>query len=235
MIYYIDYIKKIIYIMAPKCGTTTISTYLKKSLHTKYDNNLLFDKGYLKLVIYRENIIERFISGFYEDLFNNLCYDNMDITFNEYLLFLYNCFKNKISNANSINIDLNKNIPVWWGNCSNIFLPITNNDGSFISHIQSQKYAISKLINSFKDDNIKIIELNNINLLIGSDLKCNVKNKKMYDNVNLFTIKLCELKKNKIIISPNMLNNEQKDIILQIYQEDVDFINELKFKYETFK
>jgi len=222
--------------MAPKCGTTTISTYLKTNNNYKdYDMDILFDKNYLKLIIYRENIIERFISGFYEDLFNNSCYDNIDITFNDYLLFLYNCFKNKISNVNSININLNKNIPVWWGNCSNVFLPITNNDGVFISHIQSQKYAISPLINLLIDDNVKIIELNNINSVIGSDLKCNVKNKILYDDINLFTIKLCELKKNKVIISPNMLNNKQKDIILKIYQEDIDYINELKFKYETFK
>lgn len=235
MLYFVDYIHKYVFIMAPKCGTTTIANYLGVKLNQQNDPKILKDNEFLKIIIYRDNVVDRFLSGFYEDLFNNFCYINVDITFYEYLKFIYECFKNKIPNVNNMNLVYHdKNIPIWFGNCSKRSLPITNNNGTFCSHIQSQKYAISKIIDTVKNnnnnDNIKIVNLNNLNRVINSDLKLNVKHKSMH-NIDLYKITLGELKQKRIIVSSHVLDEDCKNMILEIYKEDIDFINELKELY----
>ena len=238
MIFYIDFINKIIYIMAPKCGTTTISNILNVDLHKEYsevDLNNLNNPEYKKIIIIRESVIDRFLSGFYEDLFNNSCYDNMNITFNDYLIFLYNCYKEKKPNVNNININ-NINIPVWFGNCSNQTLNITDKEGNFCSHIMSQKYAISNIVNMIECKNIKIIDLKNLSdILPKSTKKFNIKEKieKLPDKINFSEISLSYIKSNRLIISSKFLNEKQKEIILDIYKEDLLFFNELEEKFKS--
>ena len=244
MIIFIDEIKKICFLVSPKSGTTTIANYLNINIHIKYSNdfinNVLTDDTYLKLIIIRKNIIDRFISGFYEDLFNNTCYNNMDITFNNYLLFLNNCYINKITNVNNLNSFLNIDVPVWFGNCSNRTLPITNKNGLFCSHIMSQHYALNNCINQIKGINVKLIELNNLNTFLKYDKILNKKEKTNiellleYNNQSFILSDMClyKIKETKLIISENNLTEEQKKIILNIYMIDINFIKELETQFE---
>ena len=157
MLYFTDNCNKIIYIMAPKCGTTSIANMLNVSLHDKMDLTNLNNPEYKKIIIIRESVIDRFLCGFYEDLFNNTCYDKMDITFNDYLLFLYKCFKEKIPNVTNTKMYNGLNIPVWFGNCSGCTLSITDDNGNFCSHIMSQKYAISGIVKNIQCKNVELI------------------------------------------------------------------------------
>jgi len=231
MIYFIDEINKIFYIMAPKCGSTTIAHMLNVDLHKKYDLSNINNPEYKKIIIIRKNVIDRFLSGFYEDLFNNTCYNNINVTFNDYLLFLYKCFKEKIPYVNSMKINNEKNIPIFYGNCSNKTLAITDNKGQFVSHIISQKYAIYNIVKLIKNKtNVEIIELKNLSK-ITNNIKENTKNKvsELPDGINDFSeLSLSYIKKNKIIIYENLLNDKQKEIILEIFKEDNIYINELE-------
>jgi hypothetical protein len=179
-------------------------------------------------------VIDRFLSGFYEDLFNNTCYNNINVNFNDYLLFLYKCFKEKIPHANNMKIHNEQDIPVWYGNCSGYSLSLTNEEGNFASHIQSQKYAISNIVKLIHNKtNVEIIELKNLSKLT-NNIKHNVKNKisKLPNGINnLSEMTLSYMKKNRIIISENLLNDEQKRIILDIYKEDICFINKLEEQF----
>ena len=234
MLLFIDKKTQTCYIMSPKCGTHSISKYLNTDLHTGYANysSYLKNDNYTKIIIIRKDVVDRFLSGFYEDLFNNTCYDNMDVTFNEYLLFLYKCYSEKIPNVNNLSVYLNNNIPVWFGNCSNVFKNITDNNGSFCSHIQTQKYAINDIISQINGKNVKIIELNDLSKLLPNIKSYNVKKKQNYD-LDLTKTTLSDMKKNNIIISKDCLNDTQVQLILKIYEEDTIFINELtnKFNY----
>ena len=237
MICFIDEINKIYYIMAPKCGTTTIAHMLNVDLHTEYDLSNINNPEYKIIIIIRKNVVNRFLSGFYEDLFNNSCYDNINVTFNDYLLFLYKCFQEKIPYVDNMKIYNGQNIPIWFGNCSKKFLSITDNEGQFISHIQSQKiaiYNIVKLINN--KTNVKIVELNDLSKFT-NNIKKNIKNKiyELPDGINDFSkLPLSYIKKNEIIINDNLLNDKQKEIILDIYGEDLIFIKELEVNFSNF-
>ncbi len=224
--------------MAPKCGSTTIASMLNVSLHKKYDDlSNINNPEYKKIIIIRKNIVDRFLSGFYEDLFNNNCYDNINISFNDYLLFLYKCFQQKIPFVNSIKINNEEVMPICFGNCSGLTLDITNEKGQFISHIISQKcaiYNIIKLINN--KTNVEIVELENLSK-ITNNIKKNIKNKisKLPNGINDFSeLSLSYIKKNRIIINDNLLNDKQKKIILEIFQEDIIYINELEVKFSNF-
>jgi hypothetical protein len=228
--------------MAPKCGTTTIAGMLNVHLHIEYsvselDN--LNNPEYKKIIIIRKNVIDRFLSGFYEDLFNNYCYDNLDVTFNDYLLFLYKCFKEKIKNVNNMNVyNNNLDAPVWFGNCSELTLNITDENGNFCSHIMSQKYALSYIINKINCKNVQIVELNNLSSLLNLREE-NEKNKKIkisniQDDFIFSKIYLSEIKKKRIIIPSNYLNKKQQKKILEMYEEDTIFFNELEKKFNVF-
>ena len=235
MILFIDYNNKIVYIMSCKCGTTTIANMLNIDINTEYDNdtinNTLNNPEYKKIIIIRKSIIDRFLSGFYEDLFNNFCYDNMNITFNDYLLFLQKCYKEKIPNVNNLNVyNNNLDIPVWFGNCSNVSLNITDENGNFCSHIMSQKYHIQNIVNAINCKNVEIIELSKLNTILPNIERYNEK-EKIQVYVNISNLSLSEIKLNKLIITKKYLNKRQKKIILDIYKEDRDFFNELNEKF----
>jgi hypothetical protein len=221
--------------MPVKCGTTTIANILSVDLqhcYTREELNNLNNPEYKKIIIIRKNLIDKFLSGFYEDLFNNSCYDTMDIAFNYYLFFLYKCYKEKRANLNTIEIN-NVTIPIWFGNCSNVYKNITDKNGNFCSHLQTQKYSIYHIIQYITCKNTFLIELNNLSSILPIDKKCNTKNKlnTLPNDVNILNITLSNMKKNKIIFSEHVLNKTQKDIILDMYKEDVLFINELEKKF----
>lgn len=232
MIIYIDYSKKIVFIIPPKNGNNSIAEYLNISIHHSYDKNeiknCLNDDNFIKLIIIRKNIIDRFLSGFYEDLFNNKCYNNIDISFTEYLLFLNHCYIHKIPKVDNLNVYLNDNISICFGNCSNKYLPITNDKGIFVSHIQSQKYSINSYL-QYK--NIKLLDIKDLDKFLNRSLHKNIK-KKQYLDIDLYKIKLSTLKKERLIINKDVLNDYHKNIILNMYKEDTDFLEELEKKYE---
>jgi hypothetical protein len=220
--------------MSPKCGSTTIANMLNVDLQIKYTINHLDDSEYTKIIIIRSDIINRFLSGFYEDLFNNSCYDNYDnIFFNDYLLFLYKCYVEKIPNVNNLKLYNNIDIPVWFGNCSNLTLNITDTYGNFCSHIMSQKYAINNLTQQITDNNVKIVELNNLSNFIPNIKKCNVKNKVNLINMDITNMPLSKIKKQRLIMSKECLNLEQQHLILEMYEEDIHFFNELLSRFNT--
>jgi len=239
MLLFLDSENKIIYIMAPKCGTNTIANMLNVSTLDNYldiilDNNLFNNPEYKKIIIVRKSIIDRFLSGFYEDLCNNTCYNNINITFNDYLLFLYKCYNEKIPNVNNLDVYNGLNIPVWFGNCSDVSLNITDTEGNFCSHIMSQKYAISQFTNLIKCKNLEIWDLNDLSILLPNLKKCNVKNiiHKLPDGFDsMSNILLSDMKTKKILLSKDFLNETHKKIILEIYKEDIIFFNELENKF----
>jgi hypothetical protein len=243
MRFFVDESNKRCFILAPKCGNQTISHYLKLDLHIKYTpeyiNEILTSDTYLKLIIIRKNIYARFLSGFYEDLFNNTCYSNVNMTFSEYLLFLKYGFDNKIKKLDNLNCyDASLDVPIWFGNCSKLTLPITNEKGIFQSHISSQKYSISKLISSIKGKNAKLIELDKLSNYLDTDViknKTQNKTQNQYTgNVNTFTrnISLKDMKQNRWVITHNVLNDDEKSIIHHMYKEDIEFINNIEHKFE---
>lgn len=231
MLIFIDEKKKYIFICPPKCGNTSISYYLNIDLHHKYDNIIdkLNNNNYQKIIIIR-NIYERFISGFNEDLNNNDCYYNIDINFDKYLDFLKFCFDNKIKNCNNLNV-YNKelNIEIYWGQCSNKKLNITDNSGTILGHISSQKYNIQNIVNKIRDTNVKVIDIQHLNNYI-DNIKLNNKSN-IYNSYDSNT-KLSEIKKNNsLLIKSKLLTERNKNIIKHIYNEDIEFIENLKHKY----
>ena len=238
MLLYIDFINKIIYIMAPKCGTTTIAKMLNIDLHTEYSDvelENLMNPEYKKIIILRKSVVDRFLSGFYEDLFNNTCYDNMNVTFEDYLLFLQECFEKKIPKVDKINILNGEDIPVWFGNDSGYTLSITDTNGIFCSHIMSQKYAIKHITDKIQCKNVQLIDLPDLSSILPLNVKLHNVKKKI-DNlpseyVNISNIPLSKIKSNRIIISSKLLNEEQQKIITNIYEEDLIFFKELEEKF----
>ena len=225
---------KIYYIMAPKCGTTTISNMLNINLHSKCDLSNINNPQYKKVIIIRKDLVNRFLSGFYEDLFNNYCYSNIDIKFNDYLLFLYDCFQKKHPNVDNMKIYNEQDIPIWFGNCSNLSLPITDDKGVFISHIQSQYFAINKIVSLIENKtNVVVVELNNLSKYLNNTIRENVK-QKIHFNSNFSELPLLYIKNNRIIINNDVLTNNEKELILKIYKEDEIFINNLEYKFCVF-
>jgi len=235
MLIFIDNQNKIIYIMSPKCGTTTIANMLSVDINYKYPKEELDNLNnpeYKKIIIVRKSIIDRFLSGFYEDLFNNSCYNNIDITFNDYLLFLHKCYTEKIPNVDNTYIYNNLNIPLWFGNCSGVYRSITDKNGNFSSHIMSQKYAICSLVNKINSiNNVQVIELNDLSTILPNAERKNVKKKIEDENINISNMSLSYIKENRIIISSNFLDEKQKEIILDMYKDDLLFINALEKKF----
>ena len=230
---YVDYTNNRIFILAQKCGNNTIANYLNVGLHIKYSNidNMLNNKKFIKIIILRTDIIDRFLSGFNEDLYSNHCYNNMDVTFNDYLNFLNKCFQRKIPNVNNMSCCSDNNSPVWFGNCSKVYKNITDNNGHFQSHIQSQKLAIANIVNNIKDKNIHLLDLKNLSEFINTDTIKNQKIKKTYD-IDISNMKICDIKKQHILFSKNNLSIRQQNIISKMYNEDLIFINELSSKYK---
>lgn len=143
MTIFIDFINNTCFILSPKCGTQTVSKYLKLPINISYNRNeiikVLKDPEFKKIIVVRD-IIDRFFSGFYEDLKNNKCYLDLDISFYDYIKFLYFCNDNKITNVNNLNIYYeNKNKLIEWGGCSGHNLPITDSSGCLSGHIIHQK------------------------------------------------------------------------------------------------
>lgn len=232
---FLDEIKKIYYIMAPKCGNTTIAEILNTGLHTEPDLSNINNPKYKKVIILRKNLVERFLSGFYEDLFNNTCYNDIDITFNDYLLFLYDCFKKKHSNLDNMEVYNKKNVAIWFGNCSNVTLPITNESGQFVSHIQSQYTAIHYIIELINhNENVLIVEINKLYDYLHNKIRKNVKEKITLENTIFSSMTLSYIKNNRIIVDGNSLSNKQKELILEIYKEDEIFIKNLEKKFCEF-
>lgn len=235
MLFFIDEINKIFYIMSPKCGTTTIASMLNVNIHTPYNLLNINNPEYKKIIIIRKNVINRFLSGFYEDLFSNSCYDNINITFNDYLLFLYKCYQEKISNVDNMKIYNGQDIPIWFGNGSQVSLSITDSEGRFVSHIQSQKTAIYNIVELIKNKtNVEIIEIENLSRI--TNIKENIKHKisKLPEDINNFSeLSLSYIKKNRIIIDDKFLNDKQKEIILDIYKEDLILIEELEVNFNS--
>jgi hypothetical protein len=151
----------------------------------------------------------------------------MNITFNDFLLFLYKCHNEKTPNVNTININ-NLTIPIWWwGDKFNL----TDNNGNFCSHIKGQKMEISHITNNIKCNNVELIDLSNLSYIIKSEKK-NVKLKKVPCDFDLATAPLSYIKNNKIIFSTLNLTSTQIKIILEIYKEDIKYIEELEKKYK---
>jgi len=235
MIIFIDYKNHKCYIASCKCGNTTIAAHLKLPLHTKYSNNeivrVLRDADFQKIIIIRD-ILDRFYSGFCEDIKNNTCYENIHISFYEYCLFLKHCYDNKLKNVNNINAFYKKsNVPIWWGNCGNKNKPITNSDGQLDGHIISQYNSIINFVNIIKDANNKMLILDINNLTLNSE----IKNKKTYSNTSQlnYDSKLSEIKNyitdHKVFPNKNkMYNKEIICIINDIYKQDYEFIESLK-------
>lgn len=129
-------------------------------------------------------------------ILKNTCYDECNITFNEYLYFLYFCYKNKQPNVNNLNIYNNiPDCPIWFGNCSMLTLNITDSTGQFCSHIMSQKYAIENYINIIIDKSkLNIIEINDLYKLNPNMPRCNVKDKLFIKKLRICR---CVILKNK--------------------------------------
>jgi hypothetical protein len=236
MLCFLDEINKIFYIMAPKCGNTTIAHMLNVGLQKECDFSNINNPEYKKIIIIRKNVVDRFLSGFYEDLLSNTCYDNLNITFNDYLLFLHKCFQEKIPYVDNMNVYNEQYvIPIWWGNCSNQTIPLTNSKGEFCSHIQNQKYAIGYIVSLIKNKkNVEIVEIQNLSKYTNNLKLNNIDTKLNISDINYcLDMTLAHIKQNKIKINENLLTDEQKELIIDMYKEDIMFINNLeKIMYE---
>jgi len=234
MIVFLDRSNKIYYIMVPKCGTTTIATMLNVPIVSSGDLSNINNPEYKKVIIIRKNLVSRFLSGFYQDLLVNRCYSNINIKFNDYLLFLYDCYQKKHPRVKNMKIYNKQEIPICWGNCSGLYLPITNDKGDFSSHIQSQCFAINKIVKLIKNKtNVVVVELNKLSTYLNNTLRENVKQSVYFDG-NFSELTLSYIKNKQIIINEDNLTNDQKKLILEIYKEDEIFINNLENNFCVF-
>lgn len=239
MTIFIDYINNICFITSPKCGTQTLSKFLRLPLSISYSTReikqVLKDPEFKKIIILRD-IFDRFFSGFYEDLKNNDCYNFLNISFFEYIKLIYYCHDNCISNVSNINVyypDMDKLIE--WGNCSGVNLPITDSSGNLSGHIIHQKTHLKKYIDLIdkNDKNVEIIELNDLckfTLLHENSKEYSVtkESKKIDNNLNYDSL-LCDIKKCKIFPEKkHMINNKITNIINHIYMKDYDYIEDIK-------
>ena len=236
MLYFVDKLKKIVYIMAPKCGTQTIAKYLDVSIHQDEEYNLtteLIDDEYRKYIIIREDIIERFLSGVNEDLYSNSCYNNMDISLKVYILSIYINLLNKTPLLNKITIN-NTEYPIWFGESDTCTIPITDTLGNLCSHILSQEYAIKNIVYNIKGNNVRVLDINNLNKILGHGNTLHV-NKKIEKNKNLrlSLTKMNEIKKNEYKLTSENIDELDKNIILEMFKEDINFIDYLKNKYKV--
>jgi hypothetical protein len=219
--------------MSPKCGTQTISYFLGVELHQEYDvKDEFINDDYKKYIIFREDIIERFLSGFNEDLYSNTCYDNMNITFHDCVQCLYQHYIKKTPELRNLHIN-DVNYPIWFGEEPNsIKLSITDECGNFCSHILSQTFSIKNITDLIKGKNVFIVELNNLHKLLGND-NCIIKNRKDKDEtLNLSFMNINEIKEKCYCLTSKNINKEDQNIILDMYLEDINFINELKKEYD---
>ena len=210
MILFVDYVKSICYIVAPKCGNTTIANYLNVGLHHEFNNieDILGDEKFTKIIILR-SIYGRFLSGFYEDLFNNDCFNDINIIFDDYLDFLKKITDNKEKNVDTIDYYYNLESqvkPIYWGQCSNLKLSITDNNGNLDGHIISFKNNVDYFVQ--KSNNVKLLDLNNLSDFLGSNIKDNVKNKNY--NSNIGNIEISLIKKETLIMDEEILIQRQK-------------------------
>jgi len=241
MTIYIDFINNKCFILSPKCGTQTVSKYLRLPLNISYDRNeiisILKCPDFKKIIVVRD-IISRFFSGFYEDLKNNNCYLNLDISFYDYIKFLCFCYDNKIKNVNNLNVYFeNKNNLIEWGGCSSLHLPITDNSGNFSGHIIHQ-YKHIKSYTDFLDenDNVQVIDISELDKI--TNIHVNSKPYKIDDNDNNdnnydYNTLLSDLKKNKVYPKmEKMMNDNIKRMITHMYLYDAKFIESIKLKFK---
>jgi hypothetical protein len=234
MTIYVDYINKNCFIVSPKCGTQSISNYSNTPLNITYTSEeierVLKDSKMKKIIVTRD-IISRFVSGFYEDLHNNDCYLNLNISFFDYIIFIFYCYENKIKNVNNLNVFYrNKNNLIEWGQCSSEYLPITDSSGNISGHIVHQGSHIEPIMNMLdKNDNVEVIDISELNKFIETH-----KNQKLYNtNINNknynFNTLLSELKKDNVSPSKEkMINPLIENIINHIYQSDYELIKKAK-------
>ena len=239
MTIYIDFSNKICFILSPKCGTQSVCKYLKINLDTHYSDdeivNCLTDYNFKKIIVVR-NIIDRFFSGFYEDLCNNDCYYNLNISFYNYIKFLCYCYDNKIKNVNKLNIYYEKDYSlIYWGQCSNMHLPITDCSGNISGHITHQKKYIEPYINIInKTENVEVIDINELSKFINLHENAKNINNNTNNNEYDFNTLLSEIKKKHIFPSKEkILNDEIKQIIKHIYSSDEEYIEIIKLKFNN--
>lgn len=236
MTIFIDFINNTCFILSPKCGTQTVSKYLRLPINISYNRNeiikVLKDPEFKKIIVVRD-IIDRFFSGFYEDLKNNNCYLDLDISFYDYIKFLYFCNDNKIKNVNNLKIYYaDKNKLIEWGGCSGRRLPITDSSGCLSGHIIHQKIHIQPYISLLEStDNVEIIDIKELNEITNIH-----ENSKSYtdsnDDAYNYNSLLSDLKKNKIFPKKEkMLNSKIKNIINHIYFCDNEYIESIKLKF----
>jgi hypothetical protein len=239
MIIFIDENKKEVFIVPPKCGNTTIAKYLDLPLHIEYSDEeiyrVLIDNSYKKIILFRD-IFDRFLSGFYEDLNNNSCYSNIDMSFLDFCEFLNFCMENKLKNVDNLNcFDKNLDREIWWGECSNTKQNIINDNGEISGHMISQENSIKILIQIIEDnngDNVYLLNITDLNNYLNKTL---IENSKTY-NSNIddfdFNTHLSVLKKQDIFPQKKYMINERiQNIIQKLYNSDNIYLDKLKKKY----
>jgi sugar phosphate isomerase/epimerase len=228
------HLKKIIIITSPKCGSTSLKEYFMNI--ENYDSEMLLKllHEYKIYIVFNENIIKRFLSGFFEDLINNSCYNEIDISFKDYVDILYNININKVAEVNKIqynNIEYN----IWWGECSNRKISLTDEHGEFMSHIQSQTYSIINFLNILDNNcNVEIIDLKNLYYLIRGEHKNKSEAKHDFPIkiIDMTNISLKDIKKNVFISTQNTFDSQIEKKIMEIYKKDIECIKFLKLKFK---
>jgi len=238
MIIYIDYRKKEVFIVPPKCGNNIISTYLNLKINKKYTHKnimyVLTNNNFKKIIIYRD-IYDRFLSGFYEDLINNSCYLDIDLNFLEYCEFLEYCINNNIKNVSNLNVKYyNLDKKIWWGECGAQNYNIINNKGYIDGHMISQENCIKIYVDILirrKSTNVYLLNIKDINKYLGINIYKYQKNYMINDDIN-FKTPIYILKTNRLFPTREiMINDKVKSIIDNLYNSDFIFLDNLKKKF----
>jgi 16S rRNA G966 N2-methylase RsmD len=127
-----------------------------------------------------------------------------------------------------------QDIPIWYGNCSGYTLAITNDEGDFTSHLISQCFAIKDIVSLLENKtNVVVVELNKLSTYLNNTLRENVKQSIYFDG-KFSEMTLSYIKEQRIIINDDGLTDNQKKLILEMYEEDEIFINNLENKFCVF-
>lgn len=245
-----DEINKICWICPHKCGINTLTTLIMRiyGFHVElgYYVNKLIELGYCdfkeeyksyhKILVIR-NPYERFISGFLEDLLNVNFYKTMDVTFYNYCRFLKDIYdKPEVDYYISNGIKTQINGLTTKQKC--------NFKNKLLGHISTLKKEVynDMFFFDFKID--KIIETKNLTKYLNEikesyniNVDVNfVGNKKDYlekVNYSMLNISINEIIRGiKYPSFQYFYNEEIKEIVRLLYDEDFQLFNDLNYEHE---
>ncbi len=240
MRFFVDDIHKFCYIVAPKCGNSSIAKNLGVPVLINYSEDkkreILFDSTYTKVIIVRQNLVDRFLSGLYEEMFpksgiNGEIYANINLTFGEFLESLFAIIKSRAPNVQTISHPSStfaSEAAAQW-RIESFGGPITDEFGTLVTHMGSQFWWISDIVRVMltapTPQPWTVIDTANICQALDMPIVKNVKKKISYSPKFYQRLYISEIIQKKRIATRDCLTAAQLQEILALFAHDQQFID----------